>query len=111
MSCGFFDELGLPYELETFQLGDKQMRAPEYLKVHPLGRVLAFEDDDGVRVLESGAIGQYMLAKHGGGRMMPEVSSPEFGQYLQWRHDAAGEYHLGRNHFAVTAAAQSGENW
>ncbi len=32
-----FKELGLSYELETFQLGDKKMREPAYLKVHPLG--------------------------------------------------------------------------
>ncbi len=85
-----FEELGLSYELETFQLGDKKMREPAYLTVHPLGRVPALEDDDGVRVLESGAIVQYVLAKYGDGRMTPEVSSPEFGQYLQWLHYAEG---------------------
>ena len=52
-----FEELGLPYELVTFKLGDKTMRSPDYLKVHPMGRVPALEDGD-VTIFESGAIGQ-----------------------------------------------------
>ena len=85
-----FKELGLPYELETFQLGDKKMRAPEYLAVHPLGRVPVLEDNDGTRVLESGAIVQYVLAKYAAGRLAPLPSSPDFAPYLQWLHYAEG---------------------
>jgi glutathione S-transferase len=85
-----FKELGLPYELETFQLGDRKMRSPEYLAVHPLGRVPALEDDDGTRLFESGAIVQYVLARYGAGRLVPEVSSREFAPYLQWFHYAEG---------------------
>ena len=32
------EELGLDYDLVSMPLGDKQMREPEYLKVHPGGR-------------------------------------------------------------------------
>lgn len=85
-----FKELGLPYQLETFGLGDKKMRAPEYLAVHPLGRVPAFDDDDGTRIFESGAIVQYVLAKHANGRLQPAVSSSDFAPYLQWLHYAEG---------------------
>ncbi|MGI9413434.1 MAG: glutathione S-transferase family protein [Hyphomicrobiales bacterium] len=84
-----FEELGLPYELEPFTLGDPRMRAPDYRKIHPMGRVPALEDD-GVTIFESGAIVQYVLAKYGGGRLVPEVSSPDFGPYLQWLHYAEG---------------------
>lgn len=84
-----FEELGLPYELEPFTLGDPRMRAPDYRKIHPLGRVPALEDD-GATIFESGAIVQYVLAKYGGGRLVPEVSSPDFGPYLQWLHYAEG---------------------
>ena len=55
-----FEELGLPYDLERFKLGDAAMRAPDYLKVHPMGRVPALKDGD-VTVFESGAIVQYVL--------------------------------------------------
>lgn len=66
------------------------MRGPEYLAVHPLGRVPAFEDDDGTRLFESGAIVQYVLARYGAGRLAPEVSSRDYAPYLQWFHYAEG---------------------
>ncbi len=84
-----FEELGLPYELESFKLGDPSMRAPDYLKVHPMGRVPAL-DDGAVTIFESGAIVQYVLAKHGAGRLVPDVDSPDFAAYLQWLHYAEG---------------------
>jgi glutathione S-transferase len=83
------EELGLSYELEKFKLGDPAMRDPEYLKVHPMGRVPALEDGD-VRIFESGAIVQYLLAKYGEGRLQPAQDSPEFATYLQWLHYAEG---------------------
>ncbi|MBT6096532.1 MAG: glutathione S-transferase family protein [Rhodospirillaceae bacterium] len=84
-----FEELGLPYDLEVFKLGEKRMRDAEYLKTHPMGRVPALEDGD-VTLFESGAIIQYVLAKYGDGRLVPDVDSPEFPAYLQWFHYAEG---------------------
>lgn len=83
------EELGLDYEIEFHKLGDPKMRSPEYLKVHPMGRVPALEDDGQV-IFESGAITQYVLAKYGNGRLAPDTTSPEFGNYLQWLHYAEG---------------------
>ncbi|MBT5191104.1 MAG: glutathione S-transferase family protein [Rhodospirillaceae bacterium] len=83
------EELGLDYELEMFKLGDACMRDPEYLKIHPMARVPALADGD-VRIFESGAIVEYILAKHGNGRMLPGEDSPEFPTYLQWLHYAEG---------------------
>ena len=83
------EELGLDYEIAGFSLGDRAMRDPEYLAVHPMGRVPALEDGD-VRLFESGAIVQYILARYGNGRLVPDVDSPEFPQYLQWLHYAEG---------------------
>ena len=84
-----FNELDLPYELEIYPLGDKSMRTPEYLKVHPLGRVPAVEDGD-LTIFESGAIVQYVLNKYGDGAMVPTSSSPDYPTYLQWLHYAEG---------------------
>jgi glutathione S-transferase len=84
-----FNELDLPYELEIYPLGDKSMRTPEYLKVHPLGRVPAVEDGD-LTIFESGAIVQYVLNKYGDGAMVPISSSPDYPTYLQWLHYAEG---------------------
>ena len=83
------EELGIPYELEMHKLGDPAMRAPEYRKVHPMGRVPALEDGD-VTIFESGAIVEYVLARQGDGRMRPKVDAPEFPAYLQWLHYAEG---------------------
>ena len=84
-----FNELGLPYELEIYPLGDKSMRTPEYLKVHPLGRVPALEDGD-LTIFESGAIVQYVLDKYGEGAMVPTAGSTDYPTYLQWLHYAEG---------------------
>ena len=83
------EELGLSYELEQFNLGDKSMREPGYLGVHPIGRVPALEDGD-VTIFESGAIIEYVLARHGNGRLRPAVDSPDFPAYLQWLHYCEG---------------------
>lgn len=83
------EELGIPYELEKFKLGDPSMRSPEYTKVHPMGRVPALQDSD-TTIFESGAIVQYVLARYGNGRMVPDAASADFPQYLQWLHYAEG---------------------
>ena len=69
-----FEELGLPYELELFKLGDASMRSSAYLGIHPLGRVPTLVDDK-VTIFESGAIVQYVLAKYGSGRLTLIVSA------------------------------------
>ena len=84
-----FEELGLPYELVSFKLGERKMREPDYLGIHPMGRVPALEDGD-TTIFESGAIVEYVLAKYGGGKLLPTVSDPEFPAYLQWLHYAEG---------------------
>jgi glutathione S-transferase len=83
------EELEIPYEIEKFELGGRDMRAPEYLALHPMGRVPTLVDDD-VTLFESGAIIQYILARHGNGRLAPPVSSPDFPVYLQWFHYCEG---------------------
>ncbi len=38
------EELGVPYELHRLDLASGEHRTPEYLAVHPLGRVPALLD-------------------------------------------------------------------
>lgn len=83
------EELGLDYDIERFELGSRDMRGPDYLAVHPMGRVPTLEDGD-VTIFESGAIVQYILARHGNGRLVPAVDAPEFPLYLQWLHYCEG---------------------
>jgi glutathione S-transferase len=83
------EELNLPYRLERLKLGDPAMRSDSYRAVHPMGRVPVLEDGN-VRIFESGAIVQYILARYGEGRFNPDVQSPDFPDYLQWLHYAEG---------------------
>lgn len=83
------EELSLPYKLEKFQRGP-DMLAPASLKqVSPLGKAPAIRDGD-LTLIESGAIVEYIINQHGGGRLGVPVSSPDYARYLQWMHFAEG---------------------
>lgn len=83
------EELGLEYELERFTLGDKAMRAPDYLEKNPNGRVPTLTDGE-VTITESTAIAQYLAARYGEGRFAPAPESADFPGFLQWLHYAEG---------------------
>lgn len=83
------EELGLPYDLERYAFGDPRMRGAEYAGRHPMSRVPVLEDGE-VTVFESGAIVEYVLERHGGGRLRPDPASPDFARYLTWLHYAEG---------------------
>lgn len=82
-------ELGLDFDVERYQLGDKAMRAPEFIAKNPNARVPVLEDGDTL-ITESTAIAQYLVARYGDGKLAPDVASPEFPVYLQWLHYAEG---------------------
>ena len=81
------EELGIPYELKTLNFSPDDLQSETYLAVHPLGKVPSI-DDDGLILNESGAIAQYLLAKHGKGRLEPKSGTADYGKYLQWFHFA-----------------------
>jgi glutathione S-transferase len=84
------EELGVPYEIQKYQRDAKTMLAPpELLKVHPLGKSPVITDD-GVTVAESGAIIEYLLERHGNGRLEPPKGSPERLRFTYWLHFAEG---------------------
>jgi len=82
-------ELGLPYELNAMAFHPKDLKSDEHRARHPLGRVPVLDDGD-VRIFESGAIVEYILARYGDGGLKPAVDSPEFPMYLQWFHYCEG---------------------
>lgn len=82
------EEIGKPYELERFTLGQKEMRGLDYLKINPNGRVPTVEDGD-VMISESTAIAQYLGAKYAP-EITPGVDDTNFAEYLQWLHYAEG---------------------
>ena len=84
------EELGVPYEIQKYQRDAKTMLAPpELLKVHPLGKSPVISDD-GTTVAESGAIIEYLLERHGKGRLEPAKGTPERLRFTYWLHFAEG---------------------
>ncbi len=79
------EELALPYTLITRSFAE--LKRPEHLALHPLGKVPALTDGD-VVLYESGAILQHLLERYGAGRLEPEPGTRERSLYWQWFHYA-----------------------
>jgi glutathione S-transferase len=86
------EELEIPYQLVRYDRDPNTRLAPEQYKVlHPFGTAPVITD--GRMVLgESGAIMEYILAKHGGGRLVVGADEPNFADYLFWFHFANGSF-------------------
>jgi len=83
------EELDVPYQVVRFQR-DATRRAPAELRdVHPLGKAPVIRDGDLV-LAESGAIVEYLVERHGGGRLAPRPDTAAWGLYLHWLHFAEG---------------------
>ena len=84
------EELGLPYEIKHYARNATTRLAPPELKaVHVLGKSPVIEDG-GQKLIESGAIVDYLIRRHGGGRLQPAQPSDDYEQYNQWLHYAEG---------------------
>jgi len=84
------EELSLPYEIVQHRRDPQTRLAPPSLTdVHPLGKSPVIQDGDLV-VIESGAIIDYVIRRHGGGRLAPDAASADYDRYQQWLHYAEG---------------------
>ncbi len=84
------EELAVPYEVKRYERDPKTMLAPpELRKVHPLGKSPVIEDGPRI-VAESGAIIEYLVETHGGGRLQPPAGSDERLRWRYWLHYAEG---------------------
>jgi glutathione S-transferase len=84
------EELGLPYQIKRYQRDPKTNLAPPELKaIHPLGKSPVIEDGGQV-LIESAAIIDYLIRRHGAGRLQPDPASAAYDQYVQWLHFAEG---------------------
>jgi glutathione S-transferase len=84
------EELRLPYEIQRYQRDPTTRLAPPELKsVHPLGKSPVISDDGRV-IIESGAIIDYIIRRHGGVRLQPDPASAAYDDYVQWLHFAEG---------------------
>jgi len=84
------EELGLAYEVKRYQRDAKTMLAPPELRaVHPLGKSPVIQEGE-VTLAESGAIVEYLVARHGNGRLIPAAGTPQRLRYTYWMHFAEG---------------------
>src|SRR5689334_9702702 len=85
------EELGVPYELKHYSRDAHTRLAPPELKaVHALGKSPVITDTSaaggGRAVHETGAIIDYIIRRHGDGRLQPDPASNDYDTYQQWLH-------------------------
>jgi glutathione S-transferase len=84
------EELGLEYEIRRYERDPVTMLAPPGLRaVHPLGKSPVITDGP-LTLAESGAIIEYLVDRHGDGRLAPAAGTPERLRYTYWLHYAEG---------------------
>ena len=83
------EEVGVPYEIRHYARDATTRLAPPALKqVHPLGKSPVLEAD-GLTLIESGAIVDYIIRRHGTS-LRPAPDTADFEAYQQWLHYAEG---------------------
>ncbi len=80
------EEIGLPYEPHTINIGANESWTPEFLSLNPNGKIPAILDPDGpggkpLGLFESGAILVYLAEKTG--KLIPADSAQRY-ETLQW---------------------------
>lgn len=83
------EELGLRYDLQVFPR-ETTGAAPHPLQgIHALGKAPVIRDGDTV-LAESGAIVDYIVHRHGGGRLALAPADSAYARYVYWLHFAEG---------------------
>ncbi len=83
------EELGVPYEIKHYKRMETRLAPPELKAIHPVGKSPVITDD-GRTVFESGAIIDYGIRRHAGGRLQPDPATPAYDDYQMWMHYAEG---------------------
>jgi glutathione S-transferase len=77
------EELEVPFERVPIDFSREYRDSAEWRRLNPVGKVPALTDGDLV-LFESGAMVEYILDRHGEGRLRPTPGSAEHARYLQW---------------------------
>ncbi len=86
------EELGVPYDLVRTERDPVTRLAPDsYRALHPIGTAPIVQDGD-LTLGESGAIIEYIIHRHGGGRLAVKPADPAYADYLFWFHFANGSF-------------------
>ncbi|MDO8799031.1 glutathione S-transferase family protein [Phenylobacterium sp.] len=107
------EEMGLPYRLRDVDLFKGAENDPEFMAVNPGGFIPALVDGD-VTLVESIAIMEYLMARHGPTPLAPAPQDAAFPAYQQFLH--LGEAGLAASMYFVQGARNFGpeaerDNW
>ena len=80
------EEIALPYEAHTVDIGNNETRTPEFLSLNPNGKIPAIIDPDGpggapIGLFESGAILLYLAEKTG--KLLPLDAARRY-ETIEW---------------------------
>jgi glutathione S-transferase len=95
------EEMGLPYRLRDVDLLAGVENDPEFLAINPAGFIPALVDGD-VTMVESIAIMEYLMARHGPTPLAPAPQDADFPLYQQFLH--LGEAGLAASAYFVNGA-------
>ena len=95
------EEMGLSYRLRDVDLLKGAENDPEFMAINPGGFIPALQDGEVVMV-ESIAIMEYLMARHGPTSLAPASSDPAFPAYQQFLH--LGEAGLAASIYFVNGA-------
>jgi glutathione S-transferase len=83
------EEAGAPYEIKLLSFDKAEHKAPDYLKINPMGKVPAIVHRDTV-VTEAAAICAYLADAFPAAGLAPRNDEPARGTWLRWLFFGAG---------------------
>jgi glutathione S-transferase len=100
------EELGLSYELRHYTRDPvTNLSPPELRALHPLGAAPLIEDGE-LLLAESAAIAEYIITKHGGGRLKLGPEHPDYESFLYWFHFSNGNLQPAMGRLMMITRAQ-----
>jgi glutathione S-transferase len=102
------EELGIPYELKIYAREPNGAAPAAYKALHPQGTAPIITDGS-LALAETGAIMDYILARHGEGRLVVDPQAPNFADYLYWLHFGNG-FFVPSAMMSIVASRMAGDN-
>jgi glutathione S-transferase len=102
------EELDVAYELKTYSRESNGAAPAAYKALHPQGTAPVITDGP-LALAETGAIVDYILARHGGGRLVVGPQAPNFPDYLYWLHFGNG-FFVPAAMMGIVATRMAGDN-
>ena len=102
------EELGIPYELKTYPREPSGAAPATYKALHPQGTAPIINDGS-LALAETGAIVDYILTRHGRGRLVVGPQASNFPDYLYWLHFGNG-FFVPAAMMGIVASRMAGDN-